>query len=204
MTRPMLTAIVALSLAVGLLACGSTPETVHYRLDLEPSRVDQPPESRPALAIEHFGVDAAYDQPQIAYRDSPYRLQRYHYHRWAAPPGLLLTDALRSAYQATGRFASVTSGTTARSDLVLSGHIAALEEVDVTEDEWIGRVVLELRVRDATTGDLLWSDTVERRETLEERSPAGLAEALSRALTSIVEETSETFVDLHDRQSDGT
>lgn len=188
----------------GAVACGSSPETIHYRLEPDVEQADPPPAQRPSLALEHLSVDAAYDDAQIVYRTSPYRLQRYYYHRWAAPPGLMLTDTLRSAYAQTGRFRTVSTGSAARSDMILSGQVAALEEVDVTEEEWQGRIVLELRLRDSTTGELLWSDTVEERETLEERSPAGLAEALSVALGRIVEHTSREFVEVYRGGGRGT
>lgn len=189
--------IVLLLLWAGLwAACASgTPETVHYRLDLEPSAVEVPEPRQPVLGIEPFTVDAAYDDSQIVYRTNPYRLNYYYYHRWASAPGLMLTDSLRRGYQRTGYFQAVTSGEIARSDAVITGHVAALEEVDVSEEEWFGRVVLELRLRDTRTGTLLWSQVIEEEEPLAERSPAGLAEALSSALTRVVEETAPTIAE---------
>jgi ABC-type uncharacterized transport system auxiliary subunit len=177
-------------LCTAAVGCGgSAPEIKHYRLDLEPTQADVAAGDKPVLGIEPFTTDAAYDDAQIVYRSSPYQLNYYYYHRWAATPGLLLTDALRRGYAATGRFRSVTAGQMGRSDVVLSGHIAAIEEVDVSEDKWVGRVVLELRLRDARTGDVLWSRMVEEQESLAERTPAGLAEAVSAAVTRIVEAT---------------
>jgi ABC-type uncharacterized transport system auxiliary subunit len=172
------------------IGCGGTaPEIKHYRLDLDPGRAEVPAGDKPVLGIESFTTDAAYDEPQMVYRTSPYQLNYYYYHRWAATPGLLLTDALRRGYAETGRFSSVTAGQMGRSDVILSGHIAAIEEVDVTEEKWFGRIVLELRLRDARTGDVLWSRVVEEQEPLSERTPAGLAEALSNAVTRVVSET---------------
>ncbi|MFW5966168.1 MAG: ABC-type transport auxiliary lipoprotein family protein [Persicimonas sp.] len=197
MSRWIPNILVIAVLVAAVSACGSTPETVHYRLDPNVEQDEQPPTQRPTLALEQLSVDAAYDDTQIAYRTSPYRLQRYYYHRWVAPPGLMVTDTLRSAYAKTGRFRSVITGSASRSDMILSGQIAAIEEVDISEEEWQGRIVLDLRLRDSTTGDLLWSVTVEERETLEERSPAGLAEALSEALERIVEHTSREFVEAY-------
>ncbi|MFW5968731.1 MAG: ABC-type transport auxiliary lipoprotein family protein [Persicimonas sp.] len=196
----LLALLVAMLLVPVMHGCRSTPETVHYRLDLDVDQVEQTESDRPALALEQLSVDAAYDETQIAYRSSPYKLERYYYHRWAAPPGLLLTDAMREAYSATGRFRSVTSGSVARSDMVLSGQVVALEEIDVTDEEWQGRIVLELRLRDAVTGDLLWSETIEKRRDLDDRSPAGLAAALSESIGDVVEETSAEFVEVYRRR----
>lgn len=179
----------------GLSACGgSTPEVKHYRLELEPQRAsDQSGAQRvgdkPVLGIEQFTTDAAYDEPQIVYRTTPYELKYYYYHRWASNPGLLVTDALRRGYATTGRFESVSIGQVVGSDVILSGHISAIEEVDVSEEKWLGRVVLEMRLRDGQTGDLLWTKVFEEQEELVERSPAGLARAVSQALTRVVDQS---------------
>lgn len=185
-----------LAAALGLSACGgSAPEIKHYRLDVETPRARAKAGDKPVLGIEPFTADAAYDEPQIVYRTTPYELNYYYYHRWAATPGPLVTDALRRGYESTGKFEAVTSGLSTQTDVVLSGHIAAIEEVDVTEDKWLGRLVLELRLRDARTGDLLWSQTFEEEERLKERTPAGLAEAVSKALVRIIEATSDNILE---------
>ncbi|MFP4597370.1 MAG: ABC-type transport auxiliary lipoprotein family protein [Persicimonas sp.] len=192
-----LVAILLLFVGGATIACGSTaPETVHYRLDVQPRSVEDTSTQRPVMGIEHFTVDAAYDDTQIVYRRSPYRLDYYFYHRWASMPGQLITDTLRRGYQQTGRFHAVTTDQIARTDVVLSGHVAAIEEVDISEEEWIGRIVLELRLRDAATGTLLWSGVVEEEEPLDERSPSGLAQAVSEAVTRIVDATGERFANL--------
>lgn len=183
--------MLVLALTVGALsACGgSTPEIKHYRLELEPQRKNAQAGDQPVLGIEQFTTDAAYDEPQIVYRSTPYELNYYYYHRWASNPGLLVTDALRRGYAQTGRFESVSTGQVVGSDVILSGHISAIEEVDVSEEKWLGRVVVEMRLRHGQTGDLLWTKVFEEQERLTERSPAGLAKAVSTALTRVVEKS---------------
>ncbi len=181
--------LLVVTLAVAGLGAGcasSAPEIHHYRLDVTPPAEQAPSGEKPVMGVEQFTADSAYDEDQIVYRQTPYQLNYYYYHRWASTPGLLVTDALRRGYQATGLFGSVLGGELAHADVILSGHISALEEVDVSKKKWVGHLVMELHLRDARTGTLLWSRSFDEREPMTQRSPAGLAQAVSKILTRIV------------------
>jgi ABC-type uncharacterized transport system auxiliary subunit len=189
--------LATLALAAG--CSSSPPEVRHYQLDLpvqrmQAERAQTDSSARPVLAVESFSVDAAYDQPQIVYRESPYRLDQYYYQRWASMPGRLVSDAMRRGYEATGLFRTVLAGEGAEADAVLSGHISAIEEIDETEEQWFGHVVLQLRLRDAATGTLLWNRVYDERTPLKERSPTGLAVAVSEMLARIVEESAPVIL----------
>ena len=196
MTRHVLTAL-SLLIVLGGLGCSSTPSITRYQItpapEIEKSGGTQ---TNLVLAVDYFSADVAYDEDRIVYRKGPYHLDYYHYHRWAAAPGLMLTDAMRAAYSKSGYFRLVTAGGAARADVVLSGRVTALEEVDVSDDKWLGRIVLELRLRDAVTGALLWSQTYEEEEQLEELDPEGLTAALSRAVTRIVEDSTPKIAEV--------
>lgn len=186
-----------------LAACASAPpETRQYQLDvrLEAVRAAQAQEPRPTLAVDAFSVDAAYDQQPIVYRESAYRVDQYYYQRWAAMPGRLVSDAMRQGLGATGLFQTVLSGRGARSDAILSGHVAAIEEVDKTRQDWAGHLALELHLRDARTGDLLWSAQFDREVALKQQNPTGLAAAISQILTDIIAESAPTIAQ-HARQA---
>ncbi|HUS66846.1 MAG TPA: ABC-type transport auxiliary lipoprotein family protein [Kofleriaceae bacterium] len=164
-------------------ACGgSMPETRYYDLAA--------PAARPAtagdvtLAIEPLEVDDAYDDERIAYRQSRVRLDYYHYHRWSAPPGVLVANALERSLERSGRFRAVVRDQ-AGVRLVLGGRVVAIEEVDVSKKRWVGRIALELHLRDADTGEIIWSADLEEREPLRDQSPEGLARALSAATTRL-------------------
>ena len=169
-------------------ACApAIPETTYYRL------VPPPPTERAdngvVMMVDELRVDAAYDDERIAYRTSPYTLEYYEYHRWSAPPGMLVSDFLRSAYANTGEFARVIRDPEPEAAVVLSGRVIALEEVDRTPEVWWGHVELELELRDADTRELLWSKRVRERERLHERSPEGLAQAAGKAMRRVVDRT---------------
>ncbi len=198
-----LVAILSLSLLV-LSACSSTPTVQRYQVAVAPQiETAQRETNNLVLAVEPFTADVAYDQDRIVFRSSPYRLDYYHYHRWAAAPGLMLTDAMRQAYSKSGYFSLVTVGGGARADVVLSGRVTAIEEVDVTEREWKGRVWMELQLRDARTGALVWSQVYREEEAVEERDPEGVTRAISKAVTRIVRDSTPKIAEVARSVSSG-
>jgi ABC-type uncharacterized transport system auxiliary subunit len=171
-----------------LWACAPRmPDTIYYRL--VPPHVVEPTDDGVVMMVDELRVDAAYDDERIAYRTSPYRLEYYEYHRWSAPPGLLVSDFLRSAYANTGEFGRVVREPDPDASVVLSGRVIAIEEVDRTAEHWIGHIELELELRDADTQRVVWSKRVREREPLHERSPEALARATGLALRRVVQRT---------------
>ena len=183
MRKLVLAAVVLLT-----AGCGSLPRTHHYALALPPpEQPEQPAERVPAvLTVDELSVASAYDEQRIVYRPAPYRLEYYEYHQWSAPPSLVISDYVRDALARSGRFHSVTSERTPRTTLVLGGRVAAFEEVDLTPKHWIGRVELELFLEDPRSGERVWTRLFREERRLPKRHPAGLAKALSSALSDIV------------------
>ncbi len=189
-------AVLALAVAAG---CGGArlPQTNYYRLvapewDAAPEE-DHPElaarEGAPVLVIEELEADAAYDDPRMVYRESPYRVDYYHYHRWTTYPGQLVSDFLVTAYRRTGLFERVATDYDDQADAILVGRVVSLAEVDVTPEQWIGELELELELRDAVTDAPLWNRRVREVEPLASRTPEALAQAISRALARVVERT---------------
>jgi uncharacterized lipoprotein YmbA len=179
MTRLLLLALV---LAAG---CGSAPQTQYYALAL-PAAQPRAEQGRGVLSVEELSVAAAYDDQRIVYRKSPYRFDYYEYHQWSSAPSQAITDYVRDALEQSGRFERVTDERSKDTTLVLRGRIAAVEEVDVTPTEWVGRVDLELFAEDPQTGRVVWSKRFRERRPLATRHPSGLAQALSAVLARIV------------------
>lgn len=169
-------------------SCGqSIPQTRLYRLSMPPIQASRCARGTgPTLMVDELQVDAAYDDPRIVYRTSEYRIDHYEYHEWSAPPGELVGDALRDGLESTGLFQSVQRGWDGDADAILRGRIVALEEIDRSPTEWVGRIELELELVRAEAEDPLWAQRFEVVRPLPERSPAGLAAATSTALAEIV------------------
>ena len=171
-------------LCLVLSACaGKVPATRYYQLASPPTPT--PSNSGVALVVETLDTDNAYDDERIVYRLTPYRLDYYDYHRWSAPPGTLIGNFLEAAFEASGRFRTVTREANSAAPVILGGRVIALEEVDKSKTAWVGHAVIELRLVDAVTGDLVWSQQFEENEPVKEQTPEGLAQALSRALDRI-------------------
>ena len=173
----------ALLLAAAAAGCaGRAPETRYYDLA---SAARRHAGDGPVLVIEALEADEPYDDDRIVYRESPFRVDYYHYHRWTASPGALVSRHLERALEASGRFGAVLREPPAGAAYVLGGRLLALEEVDVSRRRWIGRVALELHLRDAASGDVVWTRKLEETEPVARQTPEGVARALSRALDRI-------------------
>lgn len=170
-----------------VLACApAMPTTRLYRLQ-PPAPTACAATPRGSLRVRDMQVASAYDDARIAYRESAYQLRRYEYHQWAAPPGELVSDALRDGYAASGCFARVGRDHDAPADAELHGRVLALEEVDVTRTQWSAHLRIELDLRDARTHRRLWSHEYDLSRPLQPRSPDGLAAATSAALREVVD-----------------
>jgi uncharacterized lipoprotein YmbA len=174
-------------LAAALLAaCASTPETHFYRL-AAPTLVLARQPIAGVLYVESLEADAIFSDERIVYRTSPYKLDYYNYHRWTSPPAVHLTDYLRDAYARSGLFSRVVTTSTPPPDAVLSGRVTGFEEVDESTTSWRGRLELELTLSDARSDAILWNQRFSESERIPERTPEGLAVALSTAMGRIVQ-----------------
>lgn len=176
--------LVPAALALSLAACGGKlPETRFYQLAEPPGKPATG--GGVALVVEPLTTDAAYDDDRIVYRVTPYRLDYYNYHRWSATPGTLIANYLERAFEKSGRFGTVTREVNPAAPVTLGGRVVAIEEVDQTKTKWLGRIVLELTLTNASTSEVLWAEQFEETEPLPVQSPEGLARALSAALERI-------------------
>jgi ABC-type uncharacterized transport system auxiliary subunit len=166
-------ALVGLALAAGACSIArKTPDMRHYVLALA-----GPPPSVPApLQVGSFTADSPYAGIRLALRTSPYEIEYYTYHRWAADPRAVLAAALRDWFET----ATVTGGPP---PLELSGRIRALEGVE-TADGRGARIALDIVVERA--GRVLLDRSYDETERAEKRSPGAVVAALSRALERIM------------------
>lgn len=172
---------------VSLAACGGKlPETRFYQLATLTPAPAVADSTGLVLAIQPFEAAQAYDDERIVYRQTPYRLDYYNYHRWSTSPGTLVSDFLERSFESSGRFRGVTREAPS-APVTLSGRLIALEEVDKTKSQWVGRVVIELTLTETASGDVLWTEQFEELEPLATQNPDGLVQALSRAMNRIAQ-----------------
>lgn len=131
-----------------------------------------------AVRVGNFTADQPYTGERIAYRTSPYRLDYYTYHRWAADPRRLLAATARDYLEQAGQKGA------AGPALEIEGHIRRLEEVDA-DDAWEGALVLDLKV--SRGGKQLLERSYTESEPTQARNPEAVVAALSRALGRILD-----------------
>jgi ABC-type uncharacterized transport system auxiliary subunit len=184
------------------LACsacgGKLPETRYYQLVPPPTKLHG---GDGLLVLETPTTDAAYDDDRIVYRTTPFRLDYYQYHRWSSVPGVMIGNYLEQAFETSGKFRGVVRDATPDAPVVLTSRVVAIEEVDRSKTEWVGRIALELMLTDAHTGEVLWTDQLEEIEPLHQQTPEGLAAALSIAMTRIAARVVPVVAEFTDRQA---
>ena len=89
------------------LACSSAPQVRYYQVVPEAIERRDEPAGGMVLAVETLSASAVYEDERIIYRQNPYRLDYYAYHRWSSPPSLMVSDVLRQTLEQTGQFATV-------------------------------------------------------------------------------------------------
>jgi ABC-type uncharacterized transport system auxiliary subunit len=181
--RARLPLLILVLVLAGAAACGGRAPDTHF-YDLA-SNARRHARGGPVLAIEPLSADEPYDDERMVYRENPFRVDFYHYHRWSASPGAVVSRHLERALDASGRFSAVLRDDAKNAAYVLGGRLIALEEVDVSKRRWLARVALELHLRDAATGDIVWSKKLEETEPVTKQSPEGVARALSRAMDRV-------------------
>lgn len=184
---------------IACAACGSKlPDTRYYQLAPSGAKAHG---GDGLLVLETLTTDAAYDDDRIVYRTTPFRIDYYHYHRWSSAPGIMVSNYLEQALEHSGRFRAVMRDMTPAAPVVLAGRVIAIEEVDRSRTAWVGRIVLELGLTDARSGEVLWTEQFEETEPLPKQTPEGLAAALSTAMSRIVARTVPVIAHLTERQA---
>jgi len=177
--------LVLVLVLVALAACAGRPPVTRYYDLATPVAVNGTGDA--VVVLEPLTTDDAYDDERIVYRTGAYRLDYYDYHRWSASPGVMIGNYLERGLERSGLFRSVVREATADSTMILTGRVAAIEEVDVSKTAWEGHLVIELRLVDVRTGEAVWSEQFEESEPLAKQTPEGLAAAISAAMGRIVE-----------------
>ncbi|MEM6792771.1 MAG: ABC-type transport auxiliary lipoprotein family protein [Acidobacteriota bacterium] len=166
--------VLALLMAALAAGCGSAPPTRYYLLaspsvaagaaaETATRSAEGASEERTAaglrLGVETFAVDPPYDQNRVVFRigEGSGEVGFYEQHRWAAPPGRLVATALASGLRGLEGLSEVEPATvTGRYDLVLTGRVICLEEIDLP-DRQLARLQLDLKLYRLSDETLLWS-----------------------------------------------
>ncbi len=161
----------------------------HYLVDLA-CRV--PKTESCGLTVGVYPIEAAqpYKLPMV-YRDGGLELHYYPHAQWAELPRDAVTEGLIDALNATGRFGDVAYAHAVQfPDLVLTGRIRRFEE-DRTEEPPAAVCEIRVELRRSKQRELVWAATLNSRQPLETDTASGLAKAMSRAVSAVVEQAAK-------------
>jgi uncharacterized lipoprotein YmbA len=160
------------------------PEVHYYALALTvpeaPARA-----TKTSLVVRPFTARDPYNQERFVYRASPYQLDFYHYHRWAASPAEQVTDWTRRYLRGSGLFARVFPTADGNADLAVGGVVRQIEEVDRAES-WEAVLSIDFWLARADQRSPLWFQAYTATQRAAKRNPAAVAEAMSRNLENIL------------------
>jgi ABC-type uncharacterized transport system auxiliary subunit len=172
----------ALLLFAGAAAgCGAAHATKYYQLTIpaEMSRVTDPNPYPVTLMLGPLTSSHLYREDHVAYSSDGESMGVYEFQRWAEPPTELISDVLLRELRMSGRYRAVyASGSSARGDYLLRGHLYDFKEV--SGKALVGRVTLELELRDTKSGTIVWTQFYTHDEPVAKKDVASVAAALDR------------------------
>ena len=188
MTKPA-SMLKTTALLIALLlwcGCGKPPMLVQKYLLEYPAPVIKVTPLDESLQVRQFEVAQAFNTTAMVYRSSPYQAESYNYSRWRVNPGYLVADYLTRDLRDSRLFKAVMSADSpTKSRFALEGGVVEIQELDQGE-VWQASLALNITLIDtnqeAITKRVLFQKNYQAAEPLAEKTPAGLAQAMSRAM----------------------
>lgn len=170
----------ALLLCITLGAgCGAARPSKYYQLtvpaDTPPANASNP--YHVTLMLAPITSSHLYREDHIVYTDNAQSMGVYQYQRWAQPPTEMIRDVLLRDLRASDRFQGVYRwGSNVRGDYILRGHLYDFREISATN--LVGRVTLELELREARTGATVWTHFYSHDQPVAGKDVAAVVAAL--------------------------
>ena len=169
---------VCISLASG---CGAARPSKYYQLTVpgDVAPVGDPAPYPVALLLGPLTASHLYREDPIVYSSAGQSMGTYEYHRWAVPPTEMIGDLLFRELRASGRYRSVGSTrSNARGDFVIHGRLYDFKEID--GNPMLGRMALDLEMRDTKTGTTVWTHYYTHDEPVSGKDIGSVVAALDR------------------------
>jgi ABC-type uncharacterized transport system auxiliary subunit len=181
--KKLTTALVLMvTLLPALSSCGRVRYPAYYTLNL-PAPPDPPAENvRTSIAVREFQSPGYLRQGPIVYRTTPEEVGFYEYHRWAADPRMLVTNAVVDHLRAGGQFSMVSMyDGRPNNDYIFSGKLEKLEEVDYQAGVKV-EVAISAQITRVATGATVWSNAVSEVGTVSQRTVPGVVSEMNRTV----------------------
>jgi ABC-type uncharacterized transport system auxiliary subunit len=152
-------ALAVLALAASLATgCGAARPSKYYQLTVPPnSAASENANTLPiTLLIGRITAPSIYREDQIVYSSHGESMGTYEYEKWAEPPTEMIAEILLRQFRASGHYHGVYAlRSDIRGDFLLHGHLYDFR--DVEGGSIVGRVTLELEMRDIKTSTVVWT-----------------------------------------------
>ncbi len=161
----------------------------YYTLEYEPPAPEGLSPVKGILRVLRFTVAPPYNTSQVVYRDQAFTRKTYHYHKWRANPGELVSYFLARDLRHTGLFRAVLQDDSKiPSTHLLEGTVDEFYERD-TAQAWMATLTVTITLMAEHEQDIsrriLFQKTYRTTEPSKHKNPRFLAEAMSRAMAKI-------------------
>lgn len=186
----LVTTVCLLIISLFWCGCGHSPMLVQkYLLDYPVPVVQKAAPLDDSLKVEQFAVAQAFNTTAMVYRTSPYKAENYNYSRWRVNPGYLVADYLTRDLRDSRLFKAVLpADSPSKARFSLEGGVQEIQELDQGE-VWQASLALNLTLVDTNENEItkrvLFQKNYQATEIMTEKTPAGLAQAMSRAMAQI-------------------
>lgn len=171
---------VAVILAAG---CGAARPSKYYQLTV-PGDMRSSADSNPlpvTLLVGRITAPALYREDQIVYSSGGEAMGTYEYHRWAEPPTEMIAEIILRQLRVSGHYRGVYAlRSDIHGDYVLHGRLYDFKEVSAPSE--VGRVTLELELRDLKTATPVWTHFYSHDEPAASKDVGAIVAALDQNL----------------------
>jgi len=165
------------------------PNVDYYTLDYDPPKTEMTKPIRAVIRVERFQVAPYYNTTNIIYKKDQFIRDAYHYQKWRANPGDLVTYYLARDLRESGLFSGV---------FVLSSKFPSSHVIDGTldtfqqenrEGHWEAvlafSITLMVEYEPDISKRILFQKQYSVRKRCAYKNPRALAEAMSEALAEL-------------------
>lgn len=139
------------------------------------------------LLIGRITAPALYREDQIVYSTGGESMGTYEYHRWAEPPTEMIAEIILRQLRSSGRYRGVYAlRSDIHGDFVLHGRLYDFKEVSGSSE--VGRVTLELELRDLKSGTPAWSHFYSHDEPAASKDIGAIVAALDHNIQQGISE----------------
>jgi ABC-type uncharacterized transport system auxiliary subunit len=182
--------VIALALLIGFLAgCGAARPSKYYQLTIPSSAASVEKTDAVPVTLLLGGVMTShlYREDRIVYGNGQEQLGTYEFERWAEPPAEMIQEVLLRQLRASGRYRAVHyRRSNMKGDFAIRGGLYDFKEV--SGSQLMGRVTLELEMRDLNTGATVWTHYYTHDEPVSGKDVSAVVAALDRNVQRAVTE----------------